>query len=350
MNITLSRLDPHLPDPVESRRRAAGRMVRIAYATIVFGVLAFIVVYFGRAFVYLSGPGVVASPLTVVSLPYTVQVKQMKVTRGARVTAGQEIGGVWSPQLDDVVATYMRALAEVNARSADLRIKARAARESLEASRSYLRATEEATKHLDTSTTASLTFRLEMLRERALAQKTVAAQEAEVEEASIQLASLDNFTDRLRQHLDELEHNFDGGRILAPIAGIISTVPAREGQSVLAGTPIAEILNSSDVFVNWYIPNERFTDPEVGDQVAVVFGNWRLQGTITEILPVSDVYGGSQSSPVRVPVASQIARVRFSPNAVPPALNSTVDVHMYYTHFAASVAGGLVRLFRLGRG
>ena len=49
MNVMLNRLDPHLPDPVESRRRAAGRLVRIAYATVVFGVLAFFVVYFGSA-------------------------------------------------------------------------------------------------------------------------------------------------------------------------------------------------------------------------------------------------------------------------------------------------------------
>ena len=57
MNVTINRLDPNLPDPVESRRRAAGRLVRIAYAAIVFGVLAFFVIYFGAPFVFLSGPG-----------------------------------------------------------------------------------------------------------------------------------------------------------------------------------------------------------------------------------------------------------------------------------------------------
>jgi len=30
MNVTIKRLDPNLPDPVESRRRAAGRFVRFA--------------------------------------------------------------------------------------------------------------------------------------------------------------------------------------------------------------------------------------------------------------------------------------------------------------------------------
>ena len=144
MNVVLNRLDPNVPDPVESRRRAAGRLVRIAYATIVFGVLAFFVVYFGRPLVYLGGPGTVSSPRYVVSLPYVVQVSHMNVTRGATVEAGEEIGQVWSPQQDDIVATYMRALADVAGRSAELRIKARVAQESLEAARSYLRVTEEA--------------------------------------------------------------------------------------------------------------------------------------------------------------------------------------------------------------
>src|SRR5712671_3605223 len=107
MNIMLNRLNPNVPDPVESRRRAAGRLVRAAYATVVFGILAFFVIYFGRPLVYLSGPGVVSSPLVVVSLPYVVQIKAMTVTRGSTVQSGQQIGEVWSPQQDGVVATYM---------------------------------------------------------------------------------------------------------------------------------------------------------------------------------------------------------------------------------------------------
>ena len=43
MDVTINRLNPHVPDPVESRRRAAGRFVRIAYATAVFGVIGFFV-------------------------------------------------------------------------------------------------------------------------------------------------------------------------------------------------------------------------------------------------------------------------------------------------------------------
>src|SRR5436190_1736897 len=159
MNIMISRLDPNVPDPVESRRRAAGRFVRIAYSAIVFGVLGFFVVYFGAPFVYLSGPGTVSAPRYVVSLPYTVQLTQVNLVAGATVKAGQEIGQVLSPEQDSIVATYMQALADVAGRTAELRIKARVAQETLEAARSYLRVTDEAAERIDAMRTATVTFR-----------------------------------------------------------------------------------------------------------------------------------------------------------------------------------------------
>jgi hypothetical protein len=44
MDVKINRLDPNVPDPVESRRRAAGRLVRLAYTIVVFGVLGFFII------------------------------------------------------------------------------------------------------------------------------------------------------------------------------------------------------------------------------------------------------------------------------------------------------------------
>ena len=347
MDVPLKRLDPNVPNPVESRRRAAGRLVRIAYATIVFGLVAFFVIYFGAPFVYLSGPGTVLSSRYVVSLPYTVQISQMKVAPGATVKAGDEIAEVLSPEQDSIVATYMRALADISGRTAELRIRARVAQESLEAARAYLGVTEEAAERVDTMSTATVTFRMDVLRERASARKAVVAQEAEVAESAIQLAALDDFIQQLRGRLDEVQRHFGRGKVSTPVAGIISTGLAHVGQSLTAGTPIAEILDPTDIFVDWYIPNERFVDPAVGNEILVLFGNRRIPGKITEILPVSAVYGGAQSLLARDRPATQIARVRFDPDASLPPLNSTVYVHMHYTRLSARIAAGVVRLFGL---
>ena len=103
--------------------------------------------------------------------PYTVQVNQMNLVPGATVKAGEEIAEVISPEQDSIVATYMRALADIAGRTAELRIKARVAQESLEAARSYLRVTEEAAERIDAMSAATVTFRMEVLRERASARK-----------------------------------------------------------------------------------------------------------------------------------------------------------------------------------
>jgi len=348
MNIAINRLDPNVPDPVESRRRAAGRLVRMAYSTGVFGVLGFFVVYFGAPFVFLSGPGTVSSPRYVVSLPYTVQVSRMNVTPGASLKAGDEIGQVRSPEQDTIVATYMQSLADIAGKSADLRVKARVAKESLEPARSYQRETEDALERVEAMNSTTTTFRMEILRERASARTSVVSKEAEFAEASAQLLSLDALTEQIRDRLDGVERNFAGGRVSAPIGGIISTGLANVGQSMVAGAAVAEILDPSNVYVDWYIPNERLIDPKVGRDVIVLFGNRRIPGKIAEILPVSAVFAGSQAQvALRDRPATQIARVRFDPGASSPALNSTVNVHMHYTKLSAWIAEGLISLFGL---
>jgi biotin carboxyl carrier protein len=348
MNIVINRLDPNVPDPVESRRRVAGRLVRMAYATVVFGLLAFFVIYFGAPLVVLSGPGIISSPRHVVSLPYIVQVTDMKVAPGAAVKAGDEIGRVRSPEQDNIVATYMRALSDIAGRRADLRIKARVAQDSLEATRAYRDLTEDAANRIDALSNASMTFRLEISRERALAHKALVTQEAEIAEAITQLADLEEFRQQIRDRLDQVERSFAEGSVRAPGAGIISTNLAHVGQSLIAGTPIAEILDPTDIFVDWYVPNQRLADPRVRNDVLVLYGNRRISGTVAEILPVSDVFAG------RLPLfardrasTTQIARIRFSADAVPPALNSTVQVHMYYAGLTGRIAAWLVNLLGL---
>ena len=188
---------------------------------------------------------------------------------------------------------------------------------------------------------------MEVLRERASARKAVVSLEAEVAESAIQLASLGEFIQQLQGRIDEVQRHFGQGRVIAPIAGIVSTGLAHVGQSLVAGTPIAEILDPTDIFVDWYIPNERLIDPRVGNEVSVLFGNRRIPGKIDEILPVSGVYARTQQLLTRDRPATQIARIHFDPGALPPPLNSSVNVRMHYTELSARVAGVLVRLFGL---
>jgi biotin carboxyl carrier protein len=350
MNIGLNRLDPNVPDPVESRRRASGRFVRITYGAGIFGLLAVVIVYFGAPLVFLGGPGVVSAPRQVVSLPYFVQVTHTSAAPGDKIGAGDEIAQVRSPQHDEIVASYMRALVELAGREAELRIRARVARDSLEAARSYLQLTEQAVKRLESAhstASASLNYRIEILSARAQALKAVVSPEAEAAEASVQIESLSALHQRLQQHLDRIERDFANGRVVAPVAGIVSRPIAQIGQSLAAGTAIAEIYDTTDIFVDWYVPNHRLVDPRVGNDVLVLFGNRRIPGAIAEILPLSDVLGAPRSLGRPDLQSAQIARIRFGPGMEPPALNSIIQVHMFYTNTAARIAAALVDLLGL---
>ncbi len=121
------------------------------------------------------------------------------------------------------------------------------------------------------------------------------------------------------------------------------------GQSLVAGTPIAEILDPQDVFVDWYVPSARLFDPQVGNEVVVLYGNLRISSRVAEILHLSDVYTPRASPVLRDRAATQIVRVRFNSNAEAPPLNSTVNVHMYYSDLMLHVARGLSRLLGILR-
>lgn len=350
MDIGLNRLHPDVPDPIESRRRAAGRFVRIVYGACIFGLLAVVIVYFGAPLVFLGGPGIVSAPRQEVSLPYIVQVTQGSVAPGNKVTAGDEIARVRSPQNDEIVASYMRALTDLAGREAELRIRIRVAQDSVAAARAYLQITEEAVKHLEAAAPAaklSTQYQMDVFSAHADALKTVASQQAEAAEGSVQLESLATVRQQLQQHLDQTEREFADGRVVAPISGVVSRQIARVGQTLTAATAIAEIYDTTDIFVDWYIPNNRLVDPKVGNDVIVLFGNRRLSGVIAEILPVSGMLGAQGPLDRHGTQSAQIARIRFAPGVREPPLNTTVSIRMYYTNVAARAAAALVDFFGL---
>jgi len=349
MNREIHRLDTNVPDPVESRRAGAGKIVRLIYGALVFGILGFFVIRFGAPLVLLNGPGVVTAQLSAISAPYLVQVKQMAVQPGAKVGAGTLIAMVSSPQVDQTSSDLLRALAEVTGSEVELRVKARVARDSIEAARARSRMADDTLQRLEKTDNENygLIYRTDVYREHAQAVQSQLALEAEFDEATAQLARLETVRQEIRGQYDAVKTQFDDGRILAPAGGIIAARTSHAGETVVAGSSIAEIFLDGDTFVDWYIPNFRLIDPRPGQRVFVVYGRTRLPGTISEILPISDQLESRRSSILREPSAGQIGRIRFDPGVVPPTLNATVHVHMFYSEFTDRIAWALVRLFNL---
>ena len=218
----------------------------------------------------------------------------MNLVPGATVKAGEEIGQVLSPEQDSIVATYMRALADIAGRMAELRIKARVAQESLEAVRSYMRVTEEAVKRVDAMSAATVTFRMEVLRERASARRALVSQEAEVAESTIQLASLDEFIRQLRRRLDEVESHFGHGKVFAPIARN-SFDRSRGCRPVTDGGHSDRRNPRSDRYLRGLAHSQCAPDRSQGRERSLCAVRQPADsGKIAQILPVSGVFAGTQ--------------------------------------------------------
>lgn len=180
---------PLAPHPVRDRRARSGLVVRLVYGLGVLAVALYFAWYFGRALVFLEGTGVVTAPVYDVSTPYLSQVVHMNVTSGIAVEEGDLIATVTSPQLDSEINELDRILVEQSQKEADLRIRLRIATATLGLASKNVELTEEAFTRLGPGNAGvtSLTYRMDVYRERATARMQEAQAEAEADEVQKQL-------------------------------------------------------------------------------------------------------------------------------------------------------------------
>jgi membrane fusion protein, copper/silver efflux system len=117
--------------------------------------------------------------------------------------------------------------------------------------------------------------------------------------------------------------------IVAPIAGVVSELTAREGMTVAAGAPMFRINGVSTVWVNAEIPEALAGQLRPGNAVAVqvkALPETTLTGTVSAILPQID--SATRTLQARVELANpgnrlvpgMFATIHFTPNARAPAV------------------------------
>jgi multidrug resistance efflux pump len=328
------RLESDLPDPVESRRSGASRVVRLGYAALVLGLFAFFLIQFAKPLLILEGPGVISANGRIVSLPYVAQITEMKATAGQRVEEGAIIARVRSPQFAETVTNLLKSLVDVGSREADLRIRAAVAAATRDATAERLAGAEAAVARLGSDDrvgwSASLSYRAEALRERAIALQAHSALEAEAREIRLQLDKLAEIRKRIEDQLRRSETDFADGVVHAPTGGIVSAGLSRPGETVMAGGQIAEVFES-ERYVDWYLPSFRIFDPEPGQRVFIHFGTHVIPAIVKDVLPISRLVQDRGAPLLREAKSGQMARLslaRSDGEGLP--LESQVVIRMNY--------------------
>ena len=111
MNVSVRRLDPAVPDPVEARRSSSGALVRFTYGLAVGLLFCAIAWHFGQKFVLLKGPARVTADRSILSGPYNLTIKTLNVRVGSLVGGGDVIGEVASLDVEKYFAELHRSIA-----------------------------------------------------------------------------------------------------------------------------------------------------------------------------------------------------------------------------------------------
>lgn len=330
---------PMAPHPVRGRRSRSGLAVRLVYGAGVIAVGCYFAWYFGRALLFLEGAGQVTAPVYDVSTPYLSQVVHMNVTPGIAVEEGDLIATVTSPQLDREIGEFERLLVEQGQKEADLRIRLRIALATRDLAHRSVDIVEEAFSRLDSgaNNTTSLSYRMDVYRERALARLQEAQSEAEADEVSKQLERLESNRRDIRIKIQSMRDSFGEGEIKAQVDGIIGNDLVHTGEVIKPGDRIAEIYDVSESYILWHLPAFSLRQPQVADKVYVHYGSRVLPAYVYEVQHIAQPAPSRNQSLLREREQQQVALVKLVSSQSPLPINAQVTVRMNYSEWLETI-------------
>lgn len=329
---TINRLLPSLPKPVTDRRETSGALVRFIYAFGLLMVIGYFVYYFGQVIIFFEGPGIVTADSKTISLPYIARVKSINVEPGKSVNQADMIATIYSPDLENEISKLLTSIATLNIHLQELKSKADISSSSIRLAeiRAKTAAIAEnkviASKpdHLNTS------FKLDIIREAAIANQSSASLTSEKKRAEIEIDTINHLLDDLYKQLSRTRDEYNNGVIYAPTRGVIGSRVAHSGDTVVSGQNIAEIYDRNKSYVRWLMPYTKWRQPKINEKAYVLYGNNYLPGIVLEVSPVSDLMENKRTSVLREPEQGQVVKIKLLNMDEVLPVGAPVKVRMTY--------------------
>lgn len=319
-----------VPDPVEQRSATAGGMLRTAYGLAILALAAFLGWQVLKPAIYTESPGIVTAPAFVVSTPYAARITSVAVEPGARVEKGQVVATVRSPEVFALRANLLLSMTEAAKKYADMKVRLSVSNASLQSARHRLEHAIEGEVLMQSSPKAvSNSYRMDVLREVALADAAVAQLKAEIEELSAQIPQMKEQLDTIRKNWDEVQAAYNEGRQVSPATGLVGPRIAQPGQSVSTGHSVVEIYDDSNIYVEWILSAGRIRQPRPGARVYIIDGSRVMRGRIERLREVAERNEVGQFL-LRRSEAGQLVRIKLDEGETYPPLLTTVDVRFNY--------------------
>ena len=282
---------------------------------------------------FLEGHGTITAKRILISAPYSLHIESIEAIAGAAVRKGDVIAIISSFEVEKYQSDLLRTIAGLSSTESDLQIRASIAEASLAPAARRLAIARETTARFeawpDDRTTAQ--YRIDIFRELSDATAFFTRAQAEVSEVGRQLALNKQNQTALEARLADSIRQFNEGRILAPIDGVVAFGIAEAGQSLPVGQAIGSVYDTTEIYIDWEMPLRRFVEPKVGDKVFITAGYSVIEGSVAKIYPLSSSLGANRHDYFSTTPQGQTARVENHGFDKLLPIDSSVTVRMSYT-------------------
>jgi multidrug resistance efflux pump len=311
-------------DNLRNEQRPAQRNTgKWIYISLLLAFFIWLINYSIGDYVLFKSEGMIINEETTIALDYTASIKQINAEKGDKIKAGKEIVQVNSVQVLQQITELSIKISELTAKKMEIenkisiirKISPLAAKRAVDMSK--LRKTQEFAISKGLTSTRDMSDLLEKEYDSQMNQEKLVT---EYEASSKELEEISAMISQLKNTLDVIEKNYSNGIIKAKNDGIVSEISVNAGGVVNSGDPIMTILTGKPYVLAYVKPGALYS-VKIGDPIRVQYGIAEVNGTISQILPLSARLPDEFQHTFRPKERSQIIRIEF--NAEPKEIPAT---------------------------
>lgn len=335
--------------PVSSRLVRSGALVRFIYAVGLTGLGVFFLYYFAQGFAFFEGPGIVTADASSISIPQIVHIKSVRISPGMRVQKGEEVAVAYAPEVNAEISRLLISNASLLEQRAQLKSKLGVANSAIDLAKVRSSAAKNAERRVLSSKAEALNtaYKLDVLREAATASQSESQLSVEKEIALVELEALENTNAALKRQLSVAREEYNDGKVVSPMTGVIGPRVAHPGDTLVPGQSIAEVYDETQSYIRWLMPYTKFRRPKVNDEVYVLFGNSYLKGYIAEVSLITDLMDNKRTTVLREPEQGQIVKIKLENGSEVLPVGAQVTIRMFYFSILDSLNQFVARLIGL---
>jgi multidrug resistance efflux pump len=279
------------PDNLVNQVRAGGKsMARRLYLIALSSVGVFLVFAVVGPLLFLDADGLVMKERSVISTDYNARVLEVHVRPGDEVKAGALLATVTSSETIDKIADLTAKVLAASNREATSRARIAQINALLPVARDRRTRARAAVRQVESLAARQLTTSMRMTeatRELYDAERDEAQMTGELATIQLDLNAAGASRKETAEALDAMKKAYNGGRIIAPVAGTVGSKVVSPGSVIRVGESALEIYRG-DAYAVGYLPTNRMFNVDVGDRVIVTDGKTRSGARVIRVEAVAD--------------------------------------------------------------